>query len=824
MWPERGEALSRTIDAEAAVADLYAEALRRWAPDARAAVLPALTAATGDLPPDPEAVTQAQGVWEQHAEEIILAGLLLLWAVAFVEAAKALGVALPLLTVDLDRDRDGGRPFDAAAVAIVAGTTDATPAEVTEWATRIHEDDAVRATVTDFVDQRRPQVFATTGTVAHQLAAVARDADTLPKAADTPLAVTQRAAVSAALDVGSPEMRDLARREGYQAAGVLNHAVLAAAAQQNANLPEDEREELQATWICTLDSKTRASHWAADGQRVPLGGTFTVGQDQLRFPCDPLGSPAEVKNCRCRVGVLAANEPIPDEVDRHTERLDGRDSVAINRDGRTQAEEIERRRDAGNIRARDDEDGIGRVAAGGWTAPSEQEYGMADDTEDETFLTFTDALFAVTGTPTSDGRMLAADINLTFRDTPMPLQWCEEMEGGHYGSVTVGVIESISYSKGEVRGSGYMLNSENALKAIDLISHGVCNPSVDLGGDDFEMVAMYEDGTVVTEENYDPDRKIYATTTTAEVMATTIVAIPAFGETRIALNEQRESRAKTLVAAAIAEIEPRVRAYDPALFEDPKLDRPTPPTMNNETGRIYGHLAEFGKPYRGGSGESTPRNRNGYANFHTSQVQLTNGKQLSVGRLTVEGGHAPTQRGVTVATARAHYDNVCTAFGLVRVGEDRHGIWFSGVPAPGVDPDVFQAGMTAPLSGDWRDCGQGLDMIGAHAVNTPGFPIYSAVTGPGGRDLALVASFSPTLRSKPAAFTLDREALKTLLTEVVETVDQRHADRQAAAADRQAAALAHRARAEAALAQAHAAIGQQPTPRERVAELLAGSA
>lgn len=45
MWPERGEALSRTIEAEAAISDLYAETLRRWAPEARAAVLPALTAA-----------------------------------------------------------------------------------------------------------------------------------------------------------------------------------------------------------------------------------------------------------------------------------------------------------------------------------------------------------------------------------------------------------------------------------------------------------------------------------------------------------------------------------------------------------------------------------------------------------------------------------------------------------------------------------------------------------------------------------------------------------------------------------------------------------
>ncbi|MFE2008986.1 hypothetical protein ACFW6U_27425, partial [Pseudomonas guariconensis] len=68
--------------------------------------------------------------------------------------------------------------------------------------------------------------------------------------------------------------------------------------------------------------------------------------------------------------------------------------------------------------------------------------------------------------------MLAADIELAFRDTPMPLQWCEKMEGGHYGSVTVGVIEAIRFKDGEVRADGYMLNNDNAIKAIDLVSHG----------------------------------------------------------------------------------------------------------------------------------------------------------------------------------------------------------------------------------------------------------------------------------------------------------------------------------------------------------------
>ncbi|MGC7194468.1 hypothetical protein RA997_23275, partial [Mycobacteroides abscessus subsp. abscessus] len=93
--------------------------------------------------------------------------------------------------------------------------------------------------------------------------------------------------------------------------------VVAAAAQS------DEAVELEKTWICTIDGKTRPTHWAADGQRVPLKGHFTVGGEQLFVPGDMSASPAEWKNCRCRVGILAVDEELPDEVDRHTERLDG---------------------------------------------------------------------------------------------------------------------------------------------------------------------------------------------------------------------------------------------------------------------------------------------------------------------------------------------------------------------------------------------------------------------------------------------------------------------------------------------------------------------
>lgn len=829
MWPDPGEALSRTVEAEGAIADLYAESLRRWAPSARAAVLPSLTAAA--LPPDPAAVQQQQVVdeWSTATETVIVAGVALLWTAALVEAMDALGIPLP----ELPTERSDRQAYvavreafmeDRAVVRTILAAVDMTRDQLADAFDVVEATTSLRAARDLVVDAQRESAAHIPAVVSEKMAAAVREVglDIDPELT----AQDQRAAASMALDPSGTDMRDIARVSGYQAAAVQNHAVVTAAAQQN----EEFGEELEKTWIATLDGKTRPTHWAADGQRVPLAGKFTVGGEQMEFPGDLTASAAERINCRCRVGVLAKDEQLPDEVDRHTERLDGRDSVAINRDGRTQAEEIERRRDAGNIRARDDQDGIGRVASGGWAAPSEQEHDMppkpsdlaaktattlADDAteSDETYLTFTDALFAVTGVPTSDGRMLASDIELSFRDTPLPLQWCEEMEGGHYGSVTVGVIETITFAKGEVRASGYMLNNDNALKAIDLVSHGVNNPSVDLG--DAEIVWTDADGTPVTDETYEEGMELFYTVLKAEVLATTIVAIPAFGETRIRLNEQRESRDKALVAALVASMSSDFKppVYDPALFADPKLSGPTR-LMIAEDGHVFGHVASWKDQHRSvGLGDiKPPRSRTGYEHFHSSPgVHLSDGSILPVGRLTVGIGHAPTM-GVSSAAAQAHYDNVDACWAIGRIGEDRHGIYFSGVVAPWATPEKVQMGLASPLSGDWRPIGpfgDNLELVAVLSVNTPGF-LCKMATDDQGRPLAMVASLAPSPRTQAGGGEhLSIGEIKAAMAEVL-------------AESARNTELA--ARRDAALALAQETVGDPPpelTPTERVEQLLA---
>lgn len=52
-------------------------------------------------------------------------------------------------------------------------------------------------------------------------------------------------------------------------------------------------------WLATLDTRVRDTHRRADGQRRPMGRTFSVGTAQLRFPGDPRGPAKEVIQCRC---------------------------------------------------------------------------------------------------------------------------------------------------------------------------------------------------------------------------------------------------------------------------------------------------------------------------------------------------------------------------------------------------------------------------------------------------------------------------------------------------------------------------------------------
>jgi len=54
-------------------------------------------------------------------------------------------------------------------------------------------------------------------------------------------------------------------------------------------------------WAAALDSRTRDSHQAANGQEVAQDKPFIVDGEELMFPGDPNGSAGNIINCRCVV-------------------------------------------------------------------------------------------------------------------------------------------------------------------------------------------------------------------------------------------------------------------------------------------------------------------------------------------------------------------------------------------------------------------------------------------------------------------------------------------------------------------------------------------
>lgn len=91
-----------------------------------------------------------------------------------------------------------------------------------------------------------------------------------------------------------------------EAIGALN----AGRADAFSAVAEETGEVLERVWLATEDTRTRETHRAADGERVPMGAPFIVGGVELMFPGDPSGPPQEVIQCRCTMLLMAPGETV----------------------------------------------------------------------------------------------------------------------------------------------------------------------------------------------------------------------------------------------------------------------------------------------------------------------------------------------------------------------------------------------------------------------------------------------------------------------------------------------------------------------------------
>lgn len=353
---------------------------------------------------------------------------------------------------------------------------------------------------------------------------------------------------------------------------------------------------------------------------------------------------------------------------------------------------------------------------------------------------------------TGDGRFIQPKaLAWDAEQFPMPLRYAPEDIGAHGGAQVIGLIETLTRKDdGSVWGTGIIDTSTDLGNRVfqGLQKGTIKGVSADLDSTELEVrlkkeiydeyVAMMEEifsddaaepseeapleadenGYVKVGEFAADDEALYITS--ARVRAATLVDIPAFAEAYVALVEpdavaaSAQQSASSMVASA--PINPPSEWFESALTEV------TPLTITAD-GRVFGHIAAWGTCHTGFSGTcvTPPFSRTNYAHFRVGALHTAEGSEVAVGHIVMDTGHA--NLALSAGAAAAHYDDTGTAMADVSSGEDGFGIWVAGALRPGVTDEQLRTLRSSPMSGDWRNVGGNLELVGILAVNIPGFPV-----------------------------------------------------------------------------------------------------
>lgn len=496
------------------------------------------------------------------------------------------------------------------------------------------------------------------------------------------------------------------------------------------------RKRGRLRWVTVHDNRVRPTHAAADGQVQDLGTPFHVGDAHLLYPGDPAGPLKETANCRCILIPTDARPPV---------------NQAVNAKYPFSAIE----RTAMKLRIEETARRVGefsdlREKPAGDTVPTPEAAEAAPDGRWE-------GVIAREGEMTGDGRLIE-DGALRWDGLPIPLRVAFKDVGGHDGAEVCGRIETVERRDGgDIYATGTFdlgsaVGAEAFRQVCEQMSNGV---SIDTDDVTFRIMAkadLFEADVADSGDEADPEGRVKVAAMSssdeltviesARLRAATLVAVPAFATARVYAagqapstsepaerDENVDSGAKmarsadadplsrdSLTAAAIPTAPPE------AWFKDPQLTGPTALVVEDD-GRVYGHIAAWGTCHIGQVGKCVepPTSPSNYAYFRTGALRTAEGTSVAVGHLTMGTGHAGPRDSANAAAE--HYDNTGTVFADVAAGEDAYGIWVAGSLRPGITAEQVRVARSAPISGDWRTIRGSLELVGALAVNVPGFPV-----------------------------------------------------------------------------------------------------
>lgn len=354
------------------------------------------------------------------------------------------------------------------------------------------------------------------------------------------------------------------------------------------------------------------------------------------------------------------------------------------------------------------------------------------------------------GIPTGDGRMFEVG-SLSSRPLPLPLLWQFKTSNGHDQSVVVGRIDYLDISEAGITNARGVFDINPYAREVErLIRAGFIRG---VSGD-LDNFSATEEAEPLSLKDKNSPKKIKNKELKIEesrLMAVTVVAMPAFKESYIMMDDPMASLESeydmsdgeyidgeldtyndvALVASGIPVAPPR------EWFQRFNTNTPMPLTIE-DNGRAYGYLALWKSDHIAYSkGQKPPRSATNYQYFRTGVVRTAEGVDVTTGSITLAGGHASMS--ASSAQAQKHYDDTASALIDVVAGEDKFGIWVAGALRPTASPEQIRALRASAISGDWRPINGRLELVAACSVNVPGFMTTRAMVA-GGQINALVAA------------------------------------------------------------------------------------